>query len=88
MVSTFYEYKFVYSINDTQKFPNMLSSIPPLPDDEEDASYDVESLFTNIPIQDTINYVTKQIYVHKKLTPICSKLTFRGVDKTCYRMHF
>ena len=66
----------------------MLSSIPPLPDDEEDASYDVESLFANIPIQDTINYVTKQIYVHKKLTPICSKLTFRGVDKTCYRMHF
>ena len=34
-----------YSINDTQKFPNMLSSIPPLQDDEEDVSYDVESLF-------------------------------------------
>ena len=34
-----------YSFNDTQKFPNMLSSIPPLQDDEEDVSYDVESLF-------------------------------------------
>ena len=37
-----------FSINDTKKFPNMLSSIPPLQDDEEDVSYDVESLFTNI----------------------------------------
>ena len=37
-----------YSINDTQKFPNMLSSIPLLQVDEEDVSYDVESLFTNI----------------------------------------
>ena len=27
-----------YSINDTQKFPRMLSSIPPLQDDEEDVS--------------------------------------------------
>ena len=28
-----------YSINDTQKFPSMLSSIPPLQDDEENISY-------------------------------------------------
>ena len=60
-----------YSINDTQKFPSMLSSFPPLQDDEEDVSYDVESLFTNIPIQETINYIIEQIYVHKKLMPIC-----------------
>ena len=66
-----------YSINDTQKFPSMLSSIPPLQDDEEDVSYDVESLFTNIPIEETINYITEQIYVHKKLMPIYSKLIFR-----------
>ena len=66
-----------YSINDTQKFPSMLSSIPPLQDDEEDVSYDVESLFTNILIEETINYIIDQIYVHKKLTPICSKLIFR-----------
>ena len=55
----------------------MLSSIPPLQDDEEDVSYDAESLFTNILIQETINYIIEQIYVHKKLTPICSKLIFR-----------
>ena len=39
--------KSEYSINDTQKFPNTLSSILPLQDDEEDVSDDVESLFTN-----------------------------------------
>ena len=65
-----------YSINDTQKFPEMLSSIPPLQDDEEDVSYDVESLFTNIPIQETIDYIIKEIYINKKLEPICSKLIF------------
>ena len=39
-----------YSISDTQQFPSMLSSIPPLQDDAGDLSYDVESLFTNNPI--------------------------------------
>ena len=65
-----------YSINDTQKFPSMLSSVPPLQDDEEDVSCDVESLFINISIEETINYISEQIYVHKKLALICSKLIF------------
>ena len=34
-------------------------------------------MFTNIPREETINYITEQIYVHKKLTPICLKLIFR-----------
>ena len=38
------------SINDTQKFLCLLCSIPPLHDDKELVSYDVESLFTNIPL--------------------------------------
>ena len=48
-----------YSINDTQKFSSMLSRIPPLQDDKEHVSYDVESFFTNIPIEETINYITE-----------------------------
>ena len=48
----------------------MSSSIPPLQDHEEDVSYDVESLFINILIEETINYIIK-------LTPICSKMIFR-----------
>ena len=67
----------------------MLSSIPPLQDDEEDVSYDVESLFTNIPIQETINYITEQIYVHKKFMPIFFETDFQKiVDKTYHRIYF
>ena len=66
-----------YSINDTQKFPWMLSSILKLQDSEEDVSYDVESLFTNIAIEETINCIIEQIYAYKKLTPLCLKLIFR-----------
>ena len=55
----------------------MLSSIPPLQENEEDVSYDAESLFTNIPTEKTINYIIVQIYVYKKLIPIYSKLIFR-----------
>ena len=59
------------------KFSSMLSSIPTLQDDGKGVSYDVESLFANMSIEKTINYIIEQIYVHKKLMPICSKLIFR-----------
>ena len=39
--------------------------------------YDVKSLFTNIPIDETISYIIEHIYVHKKLAPIRSKLILR-----------
>ena len=45
--------------------------------DEEGLLYDVESLFTKIPVKKTIDYIIDQIYVHKKLTPICTKLIFK-----------
>ena len=34
-------------------------------------------MFTNIPIKETINYIIEQIYIQKRLTPICLKLIFR-----------
>ena len=64
-------------MNVNEEFPSMLSLIPPLQNDEEDVSYDVTSSFTNIPMEETINYIIEQIYVYKKLTPIFSKLIFR-----------
>ena len=73
-------HKNEYSMNDKLKFSSMLSSIPPLEDDKEDVSRVFESLFTNIPIEETINYITEQVYVHEKLTPTCSKLIFRGLS--------
>ena len=54
----------------------IFKDLPPLKDDEEYVSYDVESLFTNIPLKETIDYILEQIFVHNKLTIICSKLIF------------
>ena len=42
-------------------------------DDEEDVSYDVESLFTSIPVDETIEYILDEIYDKKKLKPFCKK---------------
>ena len=70
-----------YRISDTQHFAYLAKNLPPLDKDEEDVSYDVDSLFTNIPIQDTINYIVKQIYFDNKLKPICSKLIFTRLLK-------
>ena len=66
-----------YSIKDTQSFAKLIKDLPPLNDDEEDVSYDVESLFTNIPIDETIEYILDQIYNKEKLKPLCSKLIFK-----------
>ena len=54
-----------YSINDAQRFPSILFSFPPLQHNEENVLYDVNSLFTNIPIAETINYIIEQISIHK-----------------------
>ena len=63
-----------YSIDDMQKFPNVLSSIPPLQDDKKEVSYDVDALFIE---QLLINYIVKQINIKKKLMPVYLKLILR-----------
>ena len=68
-----------YTIKDTQSFAKLIKELPPLQEDEEDVSYVIESLFTNIPINDTIDYTLEQIYVEHKFKPICSKLIFKGL---------
>ena len=50
----------IYSISKTQRFPYMLPIFLPLLDDKEDVSNDLESLFTTIPIEDTIKYIIEQ----------------------------
>ena len=37
----------------------------------EDVSYDVESLFTSITLEETINYIVEWIYVRKEIEPLC-----------------
>ena len=68
--------KSLYEINDfiikkTQDFAQLIREYPPLEENEEYVSYDVESLFTNIPIHDAIKYILEEINTHNKLSHIC-----------------
>ena len=69
-----------FIINNTLDFPEMLKNpknLPPKKEGEEDVSFDVEKLFTSIPLKRTIDYIVEQIYTHKKIEPIVkSKLIF------------
>ena len=51
-----------YKTDNTQSFPSMLKQKTPLSLDEEYVSYDVESLFIKIPVDETISYVLNEIY--------------------------
>ena len=66
-----------YNINDTQSFPSLLKDQTPLNPNEEYVLYDVVSLFTNIPVDKTTNYIINEIYQKKKLPQICSKTIFK-----------
>ena len=46
-------------------------------ENEEDVSYDVESLLTNIPVRETIDFICNEIYNRKKLKPICKQSIFK-----------
>ena len=61
-----------YVINNTLVFPELVKNIP-INNDEEDVSYDIESLFASIPVQNTINYICDEIHTHKKIKPFCPK---------------
>ena len=63
-------------VNNTQDFPLMLDIIP-ICEDDEDVTYDVMMLFTNIPLKDTIHSIYEEIYIHKKVEPICKKSIFK-----------
>ena len=52
-----------YIIRKTQELPKMSQQQDPLSPYEEHVSYNVESLFTNLPIQVTICYIIDKIYV-------------------------
>ena len=54
-----------YTINDTLSFADMIKRLPPLPDGEEYVSCDGVSLFTNIPLDETLDYIMQSIYTHK-----------------------
>ena len=66
-----------YKIDDTQSFPFVLKQQTPLSLDEKYVLYDVESLFTNIPVDETISYIINEIYQKNELPQICNEIIFK-----------
>ena len=56
-------------------FPDMLKKAVNS-EDYEDVSYDIKSLFTNIPVKETIEYILHKIYIDKLIKPFCKKSIF------------
>ena len=85
-----------YKINDTQSFPPMLKDQTLLNSNEEYVSYDVESLFTNILVDETVNCIINEIYQKNKLPQICSMANLSIVNQgkvfhyqdSCHPMFF
>ena len=66
-----------YVVKDTLLFAKIIRN-DILDPEEEYVSYDVESLFTSIPVREAINCIIKEIYENKVIKPMCkSKLIFR-----------
>ena len=57
-------------LNSSASFPNLLKRAPS-DVKHENVSNEVESLFTSIPIQETIDYFLCKIYVKRELKPFC-----------------
>ena len=66
-----------FLINNTQDFADIIKAQPPLSPCEEYVSYDVESLFTNVPIHKTIDFILDEIYVRNKLPQLCKRNLFK-----------
>ena len=52
-------------IPNTQEFAKIIREQDPLKSNEQYVSYDVESLFTNVSVHKTIEYIINEIYVKK-----------------------
>ena len=70
-----------FVINNTQDILSVLNNVP-IFEDEKDVSYDVESLFTNIPIQNTIDFICEEIYTQEK--SIFKKLIYKLTTKCTF----
>ena len=53
-----------YTIRDTLAFPDLLESALSN-DNYEDVFYDLESLLTSIPVQETVDFILYKIYIKK-----------------------
>ena len=77
-----------FMINSTADFVSEINSYP-LQGNEFLVSYDVSSLFTNVPLQETINLVLEYVYSeHSLAKPPFSKKVFKSMLLLCSQSYF
>ena len=77
-------FKNEYAKGDTLTFPDLVKN-GSNSNEHEHVSYDVESLFTIIRVQETINYLVDRIYVRKEIEPFCKKSIFKKRFKKLFK---
>ena len=65
-----------FIITNMLPFPDMLNKANNS-EDSEDAFYYGESLFTNISVKETIQYILHKVYADKSIKPFCKKSIFK-----------
>ena len=67
-----------YTISDTLNFPDLRKSADTSAN-YEDVLDDVESLFTSVPVGETIEYILKRLNTNKELKPLCKKYILKKI---------
>ena len=80
--------KNVYTVNDTRDFINKLKLMT-VNDGEKVVSFDVSSLFSNVPLDYTIEVILRKIYTEKLIKTKLKKQQFKELLELCTKeLHF
>ena len=77
-----------HTVNDTRDFINRLKRLS-INDSEKLVSFDVASLFSNVPLDYTIDVILRKIYTDKLIKTKIKKLQFKELLELCTKhLHF
>ena len=77
-----------YTVTSTKDFIEKIKNVK-VPDGQQLISFDVKSLFTNVPLQKTIDIILKRIYENKEINPSISKKDMKDMLVLCTKnVHF
>ena len=77
-----------YTITSTKDFIEKIKNVK-IPDGHQLISFNVKSLFTNVPLQKTIDIILKRIYENKEINTSISKKDMKDMLILCTKsVHF
>lgn len=80
--------KSIYTVNSTDDFINLIRNLD-IPEDHLMISFDVVSLFSNVPLDYTINSILRRIYDNKEITSTISRPDMKTLLELCTsNVHF